>query len=107
MTETKTLDPTERFENFLKSDKYRKRLANITLSGINAFPVDFEDLMIFDSDLADSIIEKPDEFLKYAEDAALAQLRIEGSVYGESVKKIHVRFLNLPAITPLRSMGAD
>ncbi|MFH0896593.1 MAG: minichromosome maintenance protein MCM, partial [Candidatus Bathyarchaeota archaeon] len=107
MTEMKTLDPTERFENFFKSDKYRKRLANITLSGIKAFSVDFEDLMVFDSELADNIIERPDEFLKYAEDAALSQLRIEDSIYGESVGKIHVRFFKLPAVTPLRSMGAE
>ncbi len=105
--QTKTLEPTERFENFLKSDKYRKRLVNITLSGVNTLQVDFEDVMIFDSDLADNIIEKPNEFFKYVEDAALAQLRIEDSIYGENVKRVRVRFRKLPAVTPMRMMGAE
>ncbi|MFH0749059.1 MAG: minichromosome maintenance protein MCM [Candidatus Bathyarchaeota archaeon] len=107
MTETRLVDPTERFQNFLKSAVYRNRLANIALSGVNSLIVNFEDLMVFDSDLADNIIERPDIYLKYVEDAALAQLKIEDSFYAEGVKNIHVRFRKLPAITPLRSVGAE
>ena len=107
MTETRTLDPTERFQNFLKGDKYRKRLANIALSGVNSLTVDFEDLMVFDSELAENIIRRPDDFLKYVEDATLDQLRIEDAIYAEGVKKIHVRFRKLPSLTLLRSIGAD
>jgi len=107
MTEARTLDPTERFQDFMKADRYRKRLADIALSGVNSLTVDFEDLMVFDPDLADNIIRRPDEFLKYAEDAALAQLKIEDSIYGEGVKKVYVRFRKLPAVIPLRSVGAE
>ena len=107
MTETKVLDPTENFLSFLKSDTYRKRLGNIALSGFNALIVDFEDLMMFDSDLANDLIESPDTFLKNVEDAALSQLKIEDSIYAEIVKKIHVRFRKLPIVTPLRSVGAE
>jgi len=107
MTETRMIDPTERFQNLLKSEKYRKRLANITVSGINSLIIDFEDIIIFDSDFADNVITKPDEYLKYAMDAALAQLKIEDSIYGINVKKIYVRFRKIPTITILRKMGSE
>lgn len=105
--EIRTLDPSQRFQSFLKSDKYRKRLANITLSKFNSLTVDFMDLMIFDSDLADNIMRSPDEFIKYAEDAALDQLKIEDTIYGESVKKVRVRFRKLPITNLLRGVGAE
>jgi replicative DNA helicase Mcm len=105
--EVRTLDPSQRFQSFLKADKYRKRLANITLSEYNSLTVDFEDLMIFDSDLADNIMREPDEFIKYAEDAALDQLKIEDAIFAESVKKVHVRFRKLPVTTLLREVGAE
>jgi len=71
MTEAKIVDPAERFQNFLKQDKYRKRLANITASGINSLTVDFDDFSFFDNEFAESLLERPNEFLKHAKNAAL------------------------------------
>ncbi len=106
MTEAKITDPAERFQNFLKQDKYRKRLTTITVSGINSLTVDFEDISSFDNELAESLLERPDEFLKHARNAALDQLKIEDAFYAENVKKINVRLRGLPNVVPLRSLGA-
>ena len=107
MSETKTLDPVERFQNFLKSDKYRQRLSQMAVSGVNTLIVDFEDLMAVDPSLAENIIEKPDEYVRYSEDASWAQLRIEEPEYTEEVKGIRTRFRGLPEKTPLRFVGSE
>ncbi len=106
MTQTKVIDPAERFQNFLKQDKYRKRLVNITASGVNSLTVDFEDLSFFDNELAESLLARPDEFMKHARNAALEQLKIEDAFHAENVKKINVRFRGLPDVIPLRGLGA-
>jgi len=107
MTETQILNPAESFQNFFKSEAYRQRLANIALCGVNSINVNFEDLMVFNSDLANHIIEKPDLYLTYFKDAALAQLKIEDPIYAENVKKINVRLQKLPATIRLRNVGAE
>lgn len=107
MTEAKTLDPVERFQNLLKSDKYRQRLSQIAVSGAKSLLVDFEDLMTSDSNLAENLIEKPDEYVRYSEDAAWAQLRIEEPEYAEEIKRVRVRFRGLPEKVPLRLVGSD
>lgn len=107
MTETETVDPTERFQNLFKSEKYRRRLADGILSGVSSLTVEFDDLAIFDSDLAANLLQKPDDFLIYAENAALAQLKIEDPIYSEGLKKIYVRFHHFPQLIPLRGVGAE
>jgi replicative DNA helicase Mcm len=99
-------DPQERFQDFLKSDKYRERLSRMAVAGSSSLTVDFEDLLATDSALAESILEKPDEYLEHANLAALAQLQIEEPAYAEGIEKITVRFRGLPETLPLRMLGS-
>jgi replicative DNA helicase Mcm len=68
--------------------------------------VDFEDLLLADSALADSLVKKPDEYLEHANRAALAQLQIEAPVYAAEVEAVNVRFRGLPDTIPLRMLGS-
>jgi len=57
----------------------------MAISGATSLIVDFEDVLTTDSELAESIIEEPDEYLEHANRAALAQLRIEDPEYAERI----------------------
>lgn len=114
MTEITTLGPIERFQNFLGSFKteegeykYRRRISEMAVSGVNNLIIDFEDLSIIDAKLAEEIINQPDTYINQAEEAALTQLRIEDPEYAEEIDEIRLRFRNLPEKTQLRVMGAN
>jgi replicative DNA helicase Mcm len=101
--------PQERFQDFLKSEKYRERISQMAVAGNTSLIVDFDDLLVFDSSLAQSIQETPDEYLKHANNAALAQLRYEDSEYAGKIeeKGINVRLRGLPVTTPMRYIGSE
>jgi len=110
MTEELTLaDPQERFQDFLKSDKYRRRLSEMPIIESTSFVVDFDDLLAVDSELAEIMLEKPDEYLEHAGKAAYAQLQIEEPEYAEQLEdeKVTVRLRDLPETTSLRILGAE
>ncbi len=100
-------DPQERFQDFLKADKYRERISRMAIAGGTSLTVDFEELLTTDSALAENLMEKPDEYLEHANRAALAQLQIEEPEYAEAIEKIEVRFRGLPEAIPLRTLGSD
>jgi len=100
-------DPQERFQDFLKSDKYRQRISQMALAGSTSLTVDFEDLVTTDSAWAMALMEKPDEHLSHANQAALAQLKIEEPGYAEGVEAVSVRFGNLLETVPLRTLGSE
>ena len=102
-----TTDPQERFQDILTSDKYRQRISEMAITGKTALIVDFEDLLATDSELAEDVIERPDEYLEHVNRAALAQLQIEEPEYAEGIEKVSVQFKNLPVITLLRELGSD
>lgn len=112
-TQTEAIGPEERFQNFLKSFqtatgeyKYRERLAQLSINNVRSLIIDAEDLMTFDEALARGLIENPDEFLKYADKAVLAQLKIEDPEYAEEISAVRARFRRLPDIKKLRIIGA-
>ena len=99
-------DPQERLQDFLKSDKYRERLSRMAIAGSTSLIVDFEELLALETALAENILEDPDEYLEYANHAALAQLQIEEPEYAERVETVTVRFRGLPEATSLRILGS-
>jgi replicative DNA helicase Mcm len=109
--ELEVLDPQERFQEFLKTQKYRDRISQMAVGGKTSLIVDFQDVATFDERLADQILERPDEYLKHANDAAYAQLRIEDPEYAEKmadkVETITVRIVGLWEPTQLRKLGSD
>ena len=109
MTELILEKPQERFQNFLKSDRYRQRLSQMVIEGSFSLTIDFEDLLMADQALAESIIEKPDEYLEYADAAAFDQLRFEDPEYAEEIKDtgVTVRFRDLAHLTQMRDLGSE
>ncbi len=106
LTEEIEVDPQQRFEDFLKNDKYRERIAQMAVLNSTSFTADFEDLIVFDVVLAENLKEKPDEYLEHVNRAAYAQLEIEDSEYASKIEGVTVRFRRLPETTHLRMLGA-
>ncbi|MEM2093608.1 MAG: hypothetical protein QXE16_04935, partial [Candidatus Bathyarchaeia archaeon] len=105
MTELEAVDPQERFLELFKTEKYRQRISQLAVSGKSSLMVDFEDILTFDHSLADALLERPSEYLKYADNAAQTQLEIEAREYAER-QRITVRIVKLLDSTPLRKLGA-
>jgi replicative DNA helicase Mcm len=104
--ELEALDPQERFLELFKIEKYRQKISQLALAGKTSLIVEFEDILTFDRRLADELLERPDEYLKHADNAAYAQLRIEEPEYAEKVSSVTVRVARLLEATPLRKLGA-
>ena len=100
--ETITADPQSRFQEFLRQEKYRKVLSQMAVSGSASITVDFDDLLTADSDFAESLRDKPDEYMIHASRAAYAQLQVQDTEYYEEIKGVTVRFKGLPETTQLQ-----
>jgi replicative DNA helicase Mcm len=110
MTEELALaDPQERFQDFLKSDKYRKKISQMAITENKSVVVDFDDLLAADSELAGVTLERPEQYLEHADKAAYAQLQIEEPEYAEQLEdeKVTVRLRGLPETTLLRILGSE
>src|SRR2546430_13979180 len=84
MAVVKTALPEEVFQDFFRSylsdgmgSKYRKRLAQVSVSNGKSLIIDFDDLISFDPALARSIVERPDDYITYASSAGTAPMRGE------------------------------
>jgi len=109
MTELVFDKPQERFQSFLKSDKYRQRISQMAINDATSLILDFNDLLIVDSVLAEGLLEKPEEFLEYGNNAAFDQLQIQDPEYAEKIKEqgVKVRIRGIPFKTPLRKLSSD
>jgi len=107
--ELEIIDPQERFQDFLKIEKYRREIAQMSISNKTSLVINFEDLLIMDPELAEALLERPDEILDYANKAAYAQLQTEDPEYAEKIKDkgVTIRVRNLVERTPLRMLGSD
>ncbi len=105
--------PDERFQDFLRSfqtptgeNKYRRKLAQMSVSGARSLVVDFEDLLTYDSPLAKELVEKPDEYVAYVNKAVWAQMKIEDPEYAELSRAFFARFRQFPDKTSMRKIGS-
>jgi replicative DNA helicase Mcm len=78
----------------------------MAVAGSKSFMVDFDELLATEPTLAQRLMDKPDEYLEYANRAAKAQLQIEEPEYAEEIRNVTVRFCGLPEVTPLRILGS-
>lgn len=107
MTRTQeTTDPQERFLDFFKKEKYRQKISQMAIQGKESITVEFEDLFAFDQNLAEALLDKPEQFLQYANNAAYAQLGIEDSEYAQKIDKVTVRITKLLEHEQLRKLGS-
>ncbi|MCW4046500.1 MAG: minichromosome maintenance protein MCM [Candidatus Bathyarchaeota archaeon] len=104
--ELQTIDPQERFLEFFKREKYRQRISQMAIAGRESVTVDFIDLFSFDQRLAERLLEKPDDYLQYAGNAAYAQLGIQDAEYAEKLEKVTVRIVQLLGKEQLRKLGS-
>jgi replicative DNA helicase Mcm len=104
--ELEAIDPQERFQDFLKTERYRQRISQLAVAGTTSLTVDFEDLLAFEQRLAEELLQKPDEYLKHANNAAYAQLQIEDPEYAEKAETVNVRIVRLLEAAPLRKLGS-
>jgi replicative DNA helicase Mcm len=109
--ELEAIDPQERFQEFFKMEKYRQAISQIAVAGKTSLIVDFEDLATFDRRLGEELLEKPEEYLKHANNAAFSQLQIEDAEYAEKLtdkaETVTVRIVRLWESTPLRKLGSN
>lgn len=105
--EMEIADPQERFQNFFKTEEYRKRLSQMAMGGRTSVIVAFEDLLAFDQKLAEELLDKPEEYLKHASNAAFAQLQIEDPEYADRIPLVDVRLVGLLEVAPLRKLGSE
>ncbi|MCS7115601.1 MAG: minichromosome maintenance protein MCM [Nitrososphaerota archaeon] len=105
MTELEAIDPQERFLELFKTEKYRQRISQLAISGKTSLIVEFEDILTFDHRLANELLEKPETYLRHADNAAQNQLSIEAPEYAEK-QKVTVRIVRLLEAAPLRKLGA-
>jgi len=87
--------------------KYDQRISELAVKGSKSFVIDFTDLYSFDMDLAQLILENPEANTSIFTTVIRSKLRTRDPIYAESLKRINIRYRNLPADTPLRKIGAD
>ncbi|MCP8306993.1 MAG: minichromosome maintenance protein MCM [archaeon] len=124
---TKTLPKiTDELENFLKtfkdkggSLKYRMRVSQMASRGSRSLVVDFEDLQMYDVEMANRLINEPDEVLSSFNDAVYRTLKNEAPAYAkmireslpekarESLPLVQVRIRNLTDKLSLRQIGTE
>jgi replicative DNA helicase Mcm len=104
--ELATVDPQERFLEFFKKEKFRQKISQMAITGRESITIDFEELFAFDQSLAERLMEKPDDFLQHAGNAAYAQLGIEDAEYAGKIEKVTVRIVKLLGKEQLRKLGS-
>jgi len=87
--------------------KYDQRISELAVKGSKSFVIDFTDLYSFDMDLAQLILENPESNTSIFTTVIRSKLRTRDPIYAESLRRINIRYRNLPADTPLRKIGAD
>ncbi|MBI2126427.1 MAG: minichromosome maintenance protein MCM [Thaumarchaeota archaeon] len=100
------------FEIFLKSFrdsagnyKYRDRVSQMVATNSNSLVVDFDDISMENTELAESIIKEPDTSLPKFDDALYQVLYTENPRYAENIRNHqHVRIRALPDRVPLRQI---
>jgi len=105
--ELETIDPQERLLEFFKTERYRQRISQMSIAGKESLIVDFEELFAFDQELTEKLLEKPEEYLKHANNAAYAQVQIEDPEYAEKLETVNVRIVRLLEKEPLRKLGSN
>ena len=105
--ELEIIDPQERLQEFFKTERYRQRISQMSVAGKTSLMVDFEELLAFDQSLAEELLEKPEDYLKHANNAAYAQLQIEDQEYAEKIETVNVRIVRLLEAAQLRKLGSD
>ncbi|AKG39152.1 Minichromosome maintenance protein MCM [Infirmifilum uzonense] len=93
----------ERLTEFLKDfrapdgrEKYREMIRRMSAENSVSLVVDFEDILLYDKTLADTLTETPSVFLEAASKAVYEVMSVENPEYAQRVRDFHVRIRKLP-----------
>ena len=103
------------FEDFLKeaTDRagapiYRERVSQMISGGAKSLVVDFGDLLKYNDDLANRVIQNPDSALASFRTAAYETMRSENVLYADKVKRdLVVRVRGISDQVPLRKVDTS
>ncbi|MBE0633171.1 minichromosome maintenance protein MCM, partial [Candidatus Bathyarchaeota archaeon] len=101
---------TQFIEDFTDKEgrfKYDQEISELSVKGEKSFVIDLTDLYSFDMDLAQMILEDPEGNTPIFTTVIRSKLRTRDPIYAESLKRINIRYRNLPADTQLRKIGSD
>jgi replicative DNA helicase Mcm len=87
--------------------KYQERIWQLIKMNQRSLIVDFDDLIIYNRDLASYILDHPTEALNAFSEALKAIIERENSEYARTVKRFYVRIRNPPEILKIRSLNSD
>jgi len=109
MIETTEAAELEQFETFLKTfrkKKYAAEISRLIAFGARSLVIDYEDLLLFNNDLANKLKNKPEDTLLNFDKAALNFISEENYEHAESIKKdFKVRIRSLSDNVPLRNLS--
>ncbi|MCD6488697.1 MAG: minichromosome maintenance protein MCM [Desulfurococcales archaeon] len=108
-------DLKERFKDFLTNFvdrktgvyKYRERLSTMAIMGLKSLVIDFNDLLIYDMELAHVVENYPDMAIEAASLAIKEILQKEYPDYAETIEKFYPRFRELPRLLKIRELGSE
>ena len=103
------------FEDFLKeaTDRagaaiYRERISQMISSGAKSLVVDFGDLLKYNDDLANRVIQNPDSALASFRTAAYETMRSENVLYADKIRRdLVVRVRGISDQVPLRKVDTS
>ncbi len=112
LTQSRLSELLEKFLKRFKSKsgeyKYKSRISQMRATGSKSLVVDFEDLLLYDDELADKLILNPDEVLESFIKATYESLRDEGPSYAESIRRdMSVRIRNLHDKISIRKVSTE
>ena len=104
-------DPVQIFETLFSEEKYRRALSSLRIFGKRSIEVDFMDIAALSAELAERLLNSPNEVLRCAEQAALNKLSFEDPFYAEELREggeqLAVRLMSLPSATPIRALKSS
>ncbi len=84
--------------------KYRDRLRRMIVMNMKSLIVDYTDLYIYDTYLAQKLVDEPDLVLRYANEALRELIELEDPEYAQKYQRFYFRVRALHKVTPLRSI---
>lgn len=97
-------------ENFRTPDgypKYQERVLQMIKMGQRSLVVDFDDLILYNQDLAEKLLDEPTKVLEAFNSALKYIVERDNPEYAKSIKRFYVRVRNPPKILKLREISSD
>ncbi|MEM1596261.1 MAG: hypothetical protein QXS24_03800 [Desulfurococcaceae archaeon] len=108
------VDYVQQFRNFIENFrskegvlKYYDRVWQLIKMGQRSLILDFDDLILFDQELANKLVDNPSEVLEAFNQALYELIERENPEYARLVKRFYVRIRNPPKIMKIRELNSD